>query len=301
MSKTAVAVATMDDWFLLWDQHRDVTDSRKKADRTRYAKYVQPRFGRLTITRINAPAIEEHVQSLLADGVGPFTVDAALAVIRGVLGYAVESGDLKRNASAGIAVKEAEPFRTLEADDVLTDDQVEALAREINPDFRALILLAATYGLSWSECIGLQVSDLDLKKRSLVVGRILAVEVSGKIQYRHDKGRSIFLDSEMIRELAAHLTLTETYREKADGDWLFVTSQGTQPLRPNFNKFYLRPALERADLAPRSVTFHTLRHTAARRMLERGVPVEVVATALGHKSVVTTKRFYAHFIPPAKP
>jgi hypothetical protein len=44
----------------------------------------------------------------------------------------------------------------------------------------------------------------------------------------------------------------------------------------------------------RAVSFHALRHTAATLALEDGQPPHVVAAMLGHASVATTLRLYAH-------
>src|ERR1039457_3084815 len=44
----------------------------------------------------------------------------------------------------------------------------------------------------------------------------------------------------------------------------------------------------------RPVSFHALRHAAATLALEDGQPPHVVAAMLGHASVATTLRLYAH-------
>src|SRR5207302_6828548 len=46
-------------------------------------------------------------------------------------------------------------------------------------------------------------------------------------------------------------------------------------------------------------TFHSLRHTAATIALEDGIPPHLVTAMLGHTSVATTLRLYAHATQPS--
>jgi integrase/recombinase XerD len=56
----------------------------------------------------------------------------------------------------------------------------------------------------------------------------------------------------------------------------------------------LRPLLVRAGLEPMSA--HGLRHAYATVALETGVPLELIADQLGHRSLAMTRR-YAHVMP----
>ena len=55
-------------------------------------------------------------------------------------------------------------------------------------------------------------------------------------------------------------------------------------------------AVKRAGIG-RKIGPHDLRHTAAVKMLERGVPIEKVSQYLGHSSVAVTFRIYARYLP----
>ncbi|HUY73144.1 MAG TPA: tyrosine-type recombinase/integrase, partial [Candidatus Dormibacteraeota bacterium] len=48
------------------------------------------------------------------------------------------------------------------------------------------------------------------------------------------------------------------------------------------------------SLHRKSVTTHSLRHTCAMRLRDRGVPIEVIALILGHEDIATTYAFYLH-------
>lgn len=48
------------------------------------------------------------------------------------------------------------------------------------------------------------------------------------------------------------------------------------------------------ELGFKHITFHSLRHTFASRLLQNGVPIYKVSKLLGHKSVVITDKIYGH-------
>jgi integrase len=45
------------------------------------------------------------------------------------------------------------------------------------------------------------------------------------------------------------------------------------------------------------MTFHDLRHTYASLLAKAGVPLQVIARALGHADIRMTERHYAHLSP----
>ena len=58
-------------------------------------------------------------------------------------------------------------------------------------------------------------------------------------------------------------------------------------IRNNYNK-----VLKQAGIS--NFTFHTLRHTACTRLLEQGVPVDVVKEIMRHSNVQITLDVYNH-------
>jgi len=75
---------------------------------------------------------------------------------------------------------------------------------------------------------------------------------------------------------------------------VFRSSKGG-PLDPSQVLRIVQAAAARAGL-PGNVSPHWLRHGHASHALERGAPVHLVATTLGHASIATTGR-YAHARP----
>ena len=66
---------------------------------------------------------------------------------------------------------------------------------------------------------------------------------------------------------------------------------GREPSISNFNKMMTR-LLEQNGL--RHIRFHDLRHSIATYLLEIGIPITDVSAWLGHSSVQTTAKVYAH-------
>ena len=146
----------------------------------------------------------------------------------------------------------------------------------------ALLAFAAQTGLRVSEITTLTIADLHLG--------------TGPHVYCRGKGRKdrcTPLTSHTRQILAAWLAT----RQAAPGDPLFCTRRGT-PMSSDavtrmITKHARAAALAHPALASKTVTPHTLRHTAAMTLLHAGIDVTIIALWLGHESPATT-RVYLH-------
>lgn len=170
----------------------------------------------------------------------------------------------------------------------LTDGEVEALLEA--PDRRtwvgrrdhALVVLAAQTGLRISELISLSRGDVTL-------GRGAHVRCIGKGR----KERATPLTALTVAVLGTWLA--EHAGEPSQP--LFPTRTGT---RLSHDAIEHRLAIHVASarttcpsLRGKHVTMHTLRHTAAMRLLDAGTDVAVIALWLGHEQIATA-HIYLH-------
>ena len=146
----------------------------------------------------------------------------------------------------------------------------------------ALLTFAAQTGLRVSEITTLTVTDLHLG--------------AGPHVYCHGKGRK-----DRCTPLTSHtrkiLTAWLATRQAATADPLFCTRSGTPMSSDAVTTMITKHARTAAQACPsiagKTVTPHTLRHTAAMTLLHAGVDVTVIALWLGHESPATT-RVYLH-------
>ena len=79
---------------------------------------------------------------------------------------------------------------------------------------------------------------------------------------------------------------------KIHSPFVFYSTVGTPVQKRNiyreFNKL-----LEQADIIS-PVTFHSIRHSFATRLLEKGADIKTVSELLGHKSIQITLDIYGH-------
>ncbi len=170
----------------------------------------------------------------------------------------------------------------------LTEDEVDALVQACDCTTwtgrrdRAMIVLAVQTGLRISELAGLTVADV-------VLGTGAHVHTIGKGR----KERR----TPLLPQTVALLRPWLAERCGAPPDPVFPTRTGKALSRDAIEHRIARYVALASESCPsirlKHVTTHTLRHTAAMRLLLSGVDVTVIALWLGHEQIGTTS-IYLH-------
>jgi integron integrase len=196
---------------------------------------------------------------------------------------------------------------------VLSPRELRALLRELRSVPRLCAELMYGSGLRVTECVALRVKDVDLDRSAIVVR-------GGK----GAKDRVVPLGQHCAEELRAHLARAlDSFRGDARRDIRTTMPEGALPRKyPNADRDWrwryvfassrtvvdaegvrrrhhldatvlqraIPDAARRAGLTKR-VTCHTLRHSFATHLLERGEHIRRVQVMLGHTDVRTTMRY----------
>jgi len=140
---------------------------------------------------------------------------------------------------------------------------------------KALFLLLLRTGMRIGELLDLQVYDIDLQERKILIH-------TGE---KNSRGRVVYFSDD------ARVVLTEWLKKHSPvKEYLFYSAQkhnlSYAAVRNRFNKY-----LEKAGLARKGYTIHQLRHTFATELLNAGMRIECLQVLLGHSNLEMTKRY----------
>lgn len=247
---------------------------------------VEP--SKLDIDHLDAPLIGDFLDHLEHQrGNGVRTRNARLAAIRSLFRYAA----LRHPEHAAVIARVlAVPQKRFERRLVTFLNEVELDALLAAPDRstwtgrrdHALLALAAQTGLRASELIGLRCSDVHL-------GVGAHVSCLGK-------GRKQRI-TPLTKEIVAVLRTWLAERAGQATAPLFTTRNGRVLSRDALERRLAKHTASAARVCPslhqKKITLHSLRHTAAMRLLHAGVYISEIALFLGHEQIETTQ-IYLH-------
>lgn len=233
-------------------------------------KALRDRFGLMSGDGITIADCRAHAEERRTRGIQDGTIHTELGHLRMVLRWSERHRLISKASDIERPAKPRAGEKHLTADEVMS--LIDACAM---PHLKLFVHLAfatagragAILGLTWDRC------DFERGKIDLEDPRMDAPH----------KGRAIVPMTRTIR--AALLDARQGALSP------FVIEWGGA--RVTSVKKGLASAAARAGL--RKVTPHMLRHSAAVRLAEDGVPMEEIASFLGHRNVSVTRNIYARF------
>lgn len=157
---------------------------------------------------------------------------------------------------------------------VLSQVEVIAIFSVIkNIKHKAILMTIYSAGLRVGEACHLKVGDIDSARMRIIV--------------RHAKGHR---DREVTLSDYLLIGLRNYYKKYRPVGFLFQAQDKIRPYHTNCVRKFLIQALERAGINKKA-TPHTLRHSYATHMMDKGIDLRFIQTFLGHKSVKTTLQY----------
>jgi len=204
------------------------------------------------------------------------TANRILTTLKAALNHAWRDGYIESNE----IWRKVKPFEQVDIPKIRYLNQAECkrLVNACPSDFRLLVQGALYTGCRYGELTGLKCADYDTQSKTLSI----ADSKSGK---------------------SRHVPITETGAEffkrvkigRPGSDWMFKREDGS-PWGRSHQTRLIKKACEVANINP-TASFHVLRHTYGSALAMNGVPLQVIAIALGHADTRITSKHYAHLMP----
>lgn len=257
--------------FIEWSISEKQKPSSVAAKEMVLRVHLRPQFAGRLLGQL-VPADVVTLKAKLASR-KPKTVNNVLSVLRRLLKLAVQLGELDQLPVhvAGVKLGRA-PFAFY--DFVEYERLVEGAAR-VSPQHLVLVLLGGDAGLRMGEMLALEWSDVELRRRQLVVRRS---DWYGKISTpKNGHARVVPLTSALIS------ALEETNKQTNTGRVLGPLS--VQKIRRMMREAQLAARLEDTG------RLHVLRHTFCSHLAMHGGSLPAIRELAGHLDDSTTSRY----------
>lgn len=210
----------------------------------------------------------------------PSTVNIEMRTLKSAFAYAVKWNLIPRNPCEQVKLPQAPeevPLYIIKEDFTKLLDSIP----KCEDWYRDVILFAALTGMRRAEICNLKWSNVDM------VRRVLNIQSDQTFHVKSGKRRTIPIGEAAFVILANRFSLTP--------EGYVFTYNGSQVKTLTLtHKFKI--SVRRAGLDDR-LHFHNLRHSCASWLASDGVSIFQIAKLLGHSTVGTTEKFYAHIQP----
>jgi integrase len=277
------------------------TVSRATYDgyRTNVHHHVIPELGRRKLKELTAGDIRRLYRKMAEKGLKDRTIEYVHTTLHKSLKAAVVDRLISYNPIDGVKPIKT-PTGAAKESKALDPSQVKALlAAASGSRFEALYVVAIHTGLRRGELLGLKWMDADLEAGTLMVRRSLDVDGTFKTPKNQAARRTLKLTHQALDALKAHKVRQNAERLHAGPRWrddnlIFPNTLGKAMNAGNLYRREFQPLLKRAGLANEGFTIHSLRHTFATTLAEKGVHPATAQKMLGHSDIRMTLAIYTH-------
>jgi integrase len=267
--------------------------------------HIPASLKRAKLASITRAQIKRFLATLGEDhGIAESTVAKVANVVRSIFESALDDELIPGNPAAGLRLSlgivhhKAEDVRAMDASEL---EVFLAVAAVLVPEHHLELATLAYTGVRIGELRGLQLEDLDMGGRTIRVERQVFEDGRvGPVKGRRGKKRPRTLDMaealHALLEPAMAARRQYSMRTGSRGPWLlypdWLEAPGGMVKAATFRLRRAMAAVLKKARLPDHHTPHSLRHTYARVLLERGEEPLYVSRQLGHASVgITTDRY----------
>lgn len=267
-----------------WPLQNGKSDSSQVAEKALLTKWVAPVIGKIAFVKLSPGDIERVKALMVENEKSPSTIKYACAIISQMWSLAKREGLVVGDSPTR---QVALPKRDNRRERFLTQEESELLLKELalsSMQTHDMALMALYCGLRFGEIAALTWRDLDFNQKTISIRDPKARK--NRVAYTTP------VTETMLKKRAA------INRDKAAGNLIFPGRNGERmkSVSNSFSRIADRLFNEGVTDNRQKVCFHTLRHTYASWLVQKGVDLYSVKELMGHANFSMTQR-YSHLSP----
>jgi tyrosine recombinase XerC len=264
--------------------YSDFTIKAYKTDLEQFIHFLEQELGinKVNVSQVDINSIKRSIENLFIDGYNKRSIARKISAIKSFFKYLKRIQLIETNPTSSLHSPKLEKTLPNVLDESETQKLMDFPPKDSFEGVRDRAILELLYGggMRLGEVISLKMKQIHNKINYIII------EGKGK------KERLIPLGHFAQVALREYLDIRKSIKiNSKDPQVVFLTKKGN-PLYPlaiqNMVKRYLQKISEQENLSP-----HTLRHTFATHLLDRGADLMTVKELLGHASLSTTQ-IYTH-------
>lgn len=309
-SANNIAKMTLEEFLVDWLENILTNTLKPKSyDIKEYIikQQIVPRIGLLQINSIVASDIQQMINDMVKEDLSYSTIKKAYDTLNQRFKLAISQEQVNKNPTLGVILPKQKNKKNSEIQ-YFSEEQCKELIKESRRTqgcnklnvyrLGELIPFLIFTGLRIGEAIALEWKDIDYENKTITVNKNV-VEVKSKetgkfILQKQDSTKTD--SSTRIIPISNNAMECIENLQKINGDKkiIFASQTGKYISPSNFNRMFR--GIQKALKYETILGIHSLRHTFATLMLNKGIDVKIVSELLGHSNVSVTYNIYIHTI-----
>lgn len=267
-------------------------------------RYIKPKIGHYKLDKLNPLVVQTFINDISSNslntkhGLSQSSVKKVYITLSQACKQAVTANILYKNPCNGVQLPKKPPRESV----AFTVEEQEAFLQHCpgNTTFENLFIFAFNTGMRLGEMLALTWDDVDAENKLVSVNKNLSVV--NDYDEKTERKNKIIINSttktaDGMREIpltqkALNVVMAQRERNKNESPFIFYSSSGNVLSKRSIYRAF-KNILSKANISTH-LTVHSMRHSFATRLLEKGADIKTVSELLGHKSIQITLDIYSH-------
>ena len=262
-------------------------------------RQIKPNLGHYELNKINQIILQQTINKIAAGGMSTSYLKQIKITLSQAFKKAIELNKIYKNPCDGLVIPQKPP-RERTAFTVNEQERFLAECGNTQSTYHNMFIFAFNTGMRLGEIQALTWDDLIDGDTAVSIGKtLITVREYDDRAEKHQKtiiGSSAKTDSSKrtvpLNKKAKFAVFNQRENNDKNSPFIFYSSSGTPVQKRNIYREFGK-IKDNANIIS-DVTFHSMRHSFATRLIEKGADIKTVSELLGHKSIQITLDIYGH-------